>query len=243
MPQQTPVREREVMVRNGVDLAGEALRGSLLTTNAQPSSLGRVSLTAFVPIVDAQKMDLPAPMLSGVAGHGPFWNLAAAAIAIILMGAMTLSGWPRSDTVNSLLLQQAVAHALDETTPNSPGRLVSARLTGVGDATVEFVDRDLGDAQTNRTSALKDALAIARTLYQDPQPRLVNLTLLGLAWRPSATASYMPVLYASLPADRLVGHDWAQLKPDDLPRLAGVRWLPAGVCQAWHECEGPWGSS
>ena len=172
---------------------------------------------------------------SGLAGQGLRWILASAILAILISEA-TLSAWPGRDSAKSLSLQQAVTHALDEDTTSSRGRLVSAKLTGGGDATVEVVLRDLGDVQANRAAALADTLAIARALYQAPEPRPVNLTVLGLAWRPSGGAGYMPILYASLPADRLVGRDWAQIRPDDLPSLAGVRWLPTGVCQAWHEC-------
>ena len=64
------------------------------------------------------------------------------------------------------------------------------------------------------------------------------MAVLGFAWRPSATSSSVPLLYASLPADRLVGRDWACVRPRDLPALGVVRWLPTGACQFWHECEG-----
>jgi len=185
--------------------------------------------------VGGEKPVLQAIVPSGLAGQGLRWIVASAILAI-LIGEATLSAWPGRDSANSLPLQQAVTRALDEDAASSRGRLVSARLTSGGDAIVEVVLRDLGDVQANRAAALADTLAIARALYQAPEPRPVNLTILGLAWRPSEVASYMPVLYASLPADRLVGRDWAQIRPDDLPSLVGVRWLPTGVCQAWHEC-------
>jgi hypothetical protein len=55
-------------------------------------------------------------------------------------------------------------------------------------------------------------------------------------WRASPSAEAIPVLYASMPADRLVGVDWDSIRRDDLHDLGVVRWLPTGVCQAWHDC-------
>lgn len=194
----------------------------------------------FMHIVGHAKPSAPARAPSELAGNA-LPTILAVATVIILIGAVTLVGSPHPDSTTSRSFQQAVAHALDENAPIARGRLVSATLIDGADATVEFVLRDDGDAPTNRAAALADTLAIARAVYQIPEPHLVDVTVVGLAWRPSAVAFYTPVLYASLPADRLVGRDWSQLRPDDLPSLAGVRWLPTGVCQAWHECGTPIG--
>jgi hypothetical protein len=70
-----------------------------------------------------------------------------------------------------------------------------------------------------------------------PAPRPANVTLLGV-WRHSAEAGIVRLLYASLPADRMVGLDWTRVEPDDLAALGAVRWLPSGVCEAWHNCTG-----
>ena len=104
------------------------------------------------------------------------------------------------------------------------------------DLSVEFIVRDRGDAPSGHAAALADALAIGRVVYQAEEPRPLHVTILGVAWDRSPTTSAVPVLYASLPADQSVGLDWAHAGAGDLPSLAGVRWLPTGVCRAWREC-------
>ena len=111
-----------------------------------------------------------------------------------------------------------------------------ASTTFWGDVAVEFVVRDEGGADVNRAAAMADTLAIARAVYETSLVRPLNVTVLGLAAHPSPALDSVPVLYASLPADRLVGLDWTQARADDPSARAGVRWLPTGVCQAWHEC-------
>lgn len=136
---------------------------------------------------------------------------------------------PAAAVPMSSSVQQALAGAV-------PGRVVAATMTGWGDLTVEILLRDGGDARANRAAALSDALAIGRAVYQLPEPRPLNVTVLGLGRQNSPTARSLPALYASLNADRLVGRDWGQMRAEDLPTVAGVRWLPAGLCQAWGEC-------
>jgi len=89
---------------------------------------------------------------------------------------------------------------------------------------------DRRGAEVSRAAALADALAIVRGVYQAPAPRPLKVTLLGV-WRPSPTARATLLLYASLPADRLVGLDWTRVQSDNLATLGVVRWLPSGVCQ------------
>lgn len=155
----------------------------------------------------------------------------------ILTGVAMLSWWPDSAAdAPSAALQQAVTDSLNQNGATTPARVVRMRMTGWGDLTIEFVLRDLGGAQQNRAAALADVLAIARAVYQTAPPRPVNLTELGV-WRSAVTGtSRVPVIYASLPADRLSGLDWTRVQPSVLFSIGVVRWLPAGICQAWHDC-------
>jgi len=130
---------------------------------------------------------------------------------------------------------RGIRDSLRKEAPTTAGRLVRTGMSAWGDFSIEFVLRVEGDAAANRAMALEDMLAVASAVYEGPPPRPLNVTLLGV-WRPSATASTLPLLYASFPAERLVGLDWSRLQPDDLPTLGVVRCLPSGVCQAWHEC-------
>jgi len=174
--------------------------------------------------------------MRGLAGKDFLWILVMA-VLMLFLGAMTLIRSPHPDSATSQAFYLAVARALDENTPMSRGRLVSATLTDDADATVEFVLRDGGgDGRENRPVALADILAIARAAYMVPEPRLVDVTVIGLAWRPSRLTTYTPVLYASLPADRLVELDWPRVGSSDVTALAGVRWFPRGLCRAWREC-------
>lgn len=211
-----------------------------MDTMVRPPSFRFTSLTPpnLVRIVSRQVRMVPATLPSGAAGRGPLWVLGGA-IVLTILGMATLSDWQRPDSAHTQSLQQTVVYALDTNTPGFQGRLVRAVMTSKSDATVEFVLRDTGDTQTSRAAALSDTLAIARALYQVPQPGLIDVTLLGLAARPSPDTSYLPILYASLPADELVGRDWAALGPDELPRLVALRWLPTGLCQGWNECGVP----
>ena len=162
--------------------------------------------------------------------------LAILTLMVLVLGARG-TGLPGGDSADTVRLQGIVARALGDNPNSTDGRLVRARLTAWGDATVEFVLQDHGAAQANRSAAMADALAIVRAVYQAPSPLPLNVTLFGLASRPSPTAGREAVLYVSAPADRLAGLDWIRLQPDDLRVLVGPRWLPAGLCQAWGECE------
>jgi hypothetical protein len=153
----------------------------------------------------------------------------------ILTGGALLAAWPGSDTSPSVDLEQTVTRSLGQDALNTPARLVRTTMTAWGDFSIEFVIREQGDAQANRAAALADALAITRAVYQAPPPRPLNVTLLGV-WRPSPTATSVPLLYASVPADRLVGLGLTRVQPTDLAALGMVRWLPTGLCQAWQDC-------
>jgi hypothetical protein len=108
-------------------------------------------------------------------------------------------------------------------------------MTVWGDLNIEYVLRDRGTAQANRAAALDDVLAITRGVYQAPEGRPLNVTLLGV-WRTSPSPRAVPVVYASMPADRLAGRDWTGMRAEDLENVGVVRWLPSGICQAWNEC-------
>jgi hypothetical protein len=161
------------------------------------------------------------------------------AVAILGLGLLTiaalLSGWPSQPSQPSAGLERDVSDSLVDDTPNSPTRLVGANMTGWGDLNIEFALRDRGVAHANRVAALDDLLAVTRAVYQASDPLPLNVTLIGV-WRTKPSANAVPVLYASMPADRLVGRDWTTVRPDDLQKLGVVRWLPAGLCQAWHDC-------
>jgi hypothetical protein len=170
--------------------------------------------------------------LDGRTGNVLLWALA---LAIMASGAI-IAGWPSPATAPSLAVQQAVVASLTEARPNAPDRLVHASVTARGDLRIEFILREPGGAEANRAAALADALAVARAVYQTPAtPRPLNLTLLGVS-AAGVGPSPLSVLYASLPADRLVGLDWTRVQAEDLATLAVVRWLPAGLCHAWHDC-------
>jgi hypothetical protein len=108
-------------------------------------------------------------------------------------------------------------------------------MNGWGDLNIEFALRDEGAAQANRAAAMDDILAVTRAVYQASDPRPLNVTMIGV-WRASPSADQVPVVYASMPADRLVGRDWSSVRADDLEELGAVRWLPADVCEAWDDC-------
>jgi hypothetical protein len=156
----------------------------------------------------------------------------------ILTVAVLLADWPGSATAPGSALRQVVNETLGRDAADTPERVVHTSMTAGGDFMVEFVLREQGDARGNRVAALSDALAIVRGVYEAPAPRPLNVTLLGV-WRPSPTAGTLPLLYASLPADRMVGLDWTQVQADDLASFGVVRWMPAGVCHAWHSCVEP----
>lgn len=177
---------------------------------------------------------LPNDGLAPVALEGRHFLLAAAAVIVLAAG---LSGGAGPDSAANSYQQQAVARVLTDSSGTS-GRLVRARITPWNELSIEFTVRDDGDIPANRAAALADALAVARAIYNSPEPRPLNVTVLGLAPSTSSVASSVPVLYASLPADQLVGLDWTAVEPGDLSALGGVRWLPNGVCQAWHDCAG-----
>ena len=164
--------------------------------------------------------------------------LANGAVLILMLATLPvgimLAGWLDRATAPSAAVERAVRENLGQSADTSE-RLVRTSMTASGDLMVEFVVRDQSGAQGSRGAALADVLAIVRGVYQAPAPRPLNVTLLGV-WRPSPTVSSVPLLYASLPADRLVGLDWTRVQPDDLATLGAVRWLPTGVCQAWHDC-------
>ena len=155
-------------------------------------------------------------------------------LAILTVGVM-LAGWPGAATAPSSALQRAVGESLSESGFDTSERLVRTSMTATGDFMIEFAVREQSEARVGRAEALADGLAIVRAVYQAPAPRPLNVTLLGV-WQASPRASTVPLLYASLPADRLVGLDWSQVQPDDLATLGVVRWLPTAVCQAWHDC-------
>jgi hypothetical protein len=171
-------------------------------------------------------------LATGLPGTGLFFILA---LAILAVGS-TLAARAGAGVANDLSFQQAVIRALDARTSDGSARLVRASTTFWGDVAVEFVLRDEGGADVSRAAAMADSVAIARAVYETPQVRPLNVTVLGLAANPSPAVGSVPVLYASWPADRLVGLDWRRVWGEDASALAGVRWLPAGVCQAWHEC-------
>jgi hypothetical protein len=177
-------------------------------------------------------MRLPDDGLAPIALEGKYLLLAGAAALVLAAG---LSGWPGPDSAANPYLQQAVARVLTDSSGTS-GRLVRARVTPWNELSIEFTVRDDGDGPANRAAAMADALAVARAVFESPEPRPLNVTVLGLAPSTSAVADPVPVLYASMPADRLVGLDWTAVGPGDLSALGGMRWLPNGVCQAWHDC-------
>jgi len=155
--------------------------------------------------------------------------------AVALLSVAVTFAWSAGkDTDVSLPVEQNIAHALDNDAVHSPGRFVSATNSIGGDITVQFVLTDQGTAGANRAAAMTDALAIAHAIYQSHDPRVLNLTVLGVG---SASSSYVPVLYASMPADQLVGRKWDRVGPEELSTMVGVRWLPTGTCHAWHECK------
>jgi hypothetical protein len=143
------------------------------------------------------------------------------AALLLTLSTGLLARSPDVDSADGQRLQQTIAGALGED--------ARVTLTGWGDLWVEFALREASNARTNTDQALADTLTIARAVYTGSEPRPATITVVGLA-------SGVPVLYASLPADRLIGLDWSRLQPQDLPRVAGVRWLSGGMCQAWHEC-------
>jgi hypothetical protein len=175
---------------------------------------------------------LPNDGLAPIALDGRYFLLAAAAVLVLVAG---LSGWPGADRAANPYLQQTLARVLTDSSGTS-GRLVGAHVTPWDDLSIEFTVRDDADIPANRAAAMADALAVVRAVYEWPEARPLNVTVLGLAPSTSSVANPVPVLYASLSADRLVGLDWTTLEPDDLSALGGVRWLPNGVCQAWRDC-------
>jgi hypothetical protein len=158
------------------------------------------------------------------------------ALAILIVSVL-FAGWPGVDAAPDPAQQQSLAQSLGHDAFETPARLVRTSTTVSGYLMIEFVLVARDNAQASRMAALADVLALVGRVYQDPAttPRPLNVTLLGV-WRPSSTASTVPVLYASLPADRLVGLDWTHVQPGDLATLGVVRWLPSGVCRAWHDC-------
>jgi hypothetical protein len=156
-------------------------------------------------------------------------------LVVILVAAAILSVWPYHSSTPSPVLQQAVVSSLSQDTPTAPARNVRTTLTAWGDLNVEYALRDRGSPEGNRAAALDDMLAITRAVYQTPEPRPLNVTLIGV-WRGPGSTGDVPVLYASMPADRLAGRNWPGLRADDLEQLGMVRWLPSGLCEAWREC-------
>jgi hypothetical protein len=176
----------------------------------------RLSDEALAPAARARKYLLPA-------------------LALVILLAAGLLTWTGPDSAANPNLQQAVSSVLADSSSTS-GRLVRARLTPWNELNVEFTVRDDGDVRANRTAAMEDALAIAHAVYESPEPLPISVTVLGVVPSASSVSSSVPVLYASFPADRLLGLDWAAVEPGDLSTRRGVRWLPSGVCQAWHDC-------
>jgi len=162
-------------------------------------------------------------------------KLFAILVPATLTMALMLFGWPNHSSPSSPGLQDAIAESLVRDTPGTPDRLVRAQMTDWGDLNVEFVLRDRPEAQSARAAALDDILVVTHAVYQTPERRPLNLTLIG-EWRDSASATARPVVYASMPADQFVGRDWTALRTVDVERLGVVRWLPAGLCQAWNDC-------
>ncbi len=185
--------------------------------------------THFHPAIVRPRPPLASPARSS---NRRAWMLS---VAILIAGA-ALVGWPGPAHDVSPELQQRVTRSLSQDEPASSGRLLRTSMTAQGDVEIEFVLLEHGDAGVNRTAALADVVSIVRAVYEAPGPRPITVTLLGVA-RLAPTADPVPVLYASLPADRLVGQDWTQLQPGDLDGFGVVRWLPAGQCKAWGECE------
>lgn len=159
-------------------------------------------------------------------------------LVLASLGVAATSGWwPGEETSVSLPVEESVKRALDLDAAHTAGRLLSTKSTAWGDVTVEFVLTDQGNVRANRAAAMADAVAIMRAVYMTPGARPLNVTLLGVALRSSAQGSYVPVLYAALPADQMVATDWARLPTDDLVSVPAVRWLPTGTCLAWGECD------
>lgn len=139
----------------------------------RPLSLSVMTMTPPSPVPGsaAETPGRPAIVLNRAARHFLNWNLVSATFMTItiLVEAVLLLG-RGTDPAASLSVQQAVTQALDSNTPGAPGRLISAKLTGSRDATVEFVLTDRDDGQANRAAALADVLAIARALYAIRDP-------------------------------------------------------------------------
>jgi enamine deaminase RidA (YjgF/YER057c/UK114 family) len=163
---------------------------------------------------------------------------ALGALLVLSLGLLVLlsGGIPSASSDQGGATTAPLAQSVTRALGGDSTRVVRAGLTTWGDLSVEFVLRDADNAPASRAAALADTLAIGRAVYEGPEPRPLTVTLIGLAPLPAPAAGRVPVLYASLPADRLSGLDWTRVSPDDLPVLAGVRWLPTGVCQAWDEC-------
>ena len=140
------------------------------------------------------------------------------------------------DATDAADLRQALVSALGPGHSDTSERLIRVAMPFNGDAGVEFLARDQGSAQANRMAALTDALAIARAVYEQPVRRPLNLTIIGRAKGPWAGADPVAVVYVSAPSDRLVGLNWSRVRPENLPELASLRWLPNGLCVAWQAC-------
>jgi hypothetical protein len=166
----------------------------------------------------------------GMPGYGAHFILG---LVIVVAGAALVWSFG-SASAPSPAFERAALSSLSAAAPSVSNRLVKVSTTGWGDFTVQFVLREDGRPADNRAAALADVEAIARAVYQTPEPPL-NMTILGV-WSPAPNAATVPLVYASLPADRLVGLDWRAVQPEDLERLGAVRWLSSGLCQAWHEC-------
>ena len=155
-------------------------------------------------------------------------------IGILIMAAL-LSGWPSPSSAPTPVIERAVAASLNDGALDAPTRLLRTEMTAWGDLNIEFALRDRSAAPGYRVAALADVLAVVQAVYEAPEPRPINVTLIGV-WRDGSSSEYVPALYASMPADKLVGRDWAGLRADDLATVGVVRWLSTGVCPAWGEC-------
>jgi hypothetical protein len=159
-------------------------------------------------------------------------------LALIVLGSLALViGWHGNNESISSAYDQTIEGALGDDPATHQSRLIQTSETAWSDLNVEFMLRDEGNTRANRSAAMHDVLNLARTVYgSDTQRPPLSLTVLGFAARSASVESRVPILYASVPADRWNMREWMQFGVDELESRSSVRWLPIGLCEAWQEC-------